>query len=306
MNELKIALTGKITTTNFDEWKTDLLAQIASAKRDLKSDDDFANAENAVKTIKAGELALKNAKISALEQAAEIQKLFAGIDEVTEDARQARLSLERQIKARKIEIRDEIIDAGMADIDTFLAEQPEIFQTHNEHQFANTDTLESMAKGKRTTKSLQTAITKAVMSVKKAITDKVGAFNDNENTLAKIDTSLQSLFQDRSTLLNMPADDLVATIEKRIAFFEEEQARVASVAPEIPVQEAEISQSDTLEAEPNKQKDATPETNSDVANSFTVSIELFADKSRAAEFIDELEGRYSHREFIGEIRLFPS
>ena len=113
MSELIIKLTGEITDTNFDEWKNDLLARLKKVNTELTTDDDFANAEADVKTIKAGEKSLKDAKTSALEQAKEIQKLFAAIDEVSAEAREARLALERQIKKRKAEIKVEIIDSGI-------------------------------------------------------------------------------------------------------------------------------------------------------------------------------------------------
>ncbi|MEM7257170.1 MAG: hypothetical protein AAF404_07260, partial [Pseudomonadota bacterium] len=61
MKDLQITLTGKITDTNFDEWKNSLIEQIAGSNRALATDDDFALAEQDVKTLKAGEKALKEA-----------------------------------------------------------------------------------------------------------------------------------------------------------------------------------------------------------------------------------------------------
>ena len=42
MNQLVIKLTGEIVETNFDEWKKDLLVQIESTRKELKSKTDFA------------------------------------------------------------------------------------------------------------------------------------------------------------------------------------------------------------------------------------------------------------------------
>ena len=104
MNQLVIKLTGQVNSSNFNEWKKDLIVLIQSTNKELLSDRDFFIAERQIKSFKVAEQSLKQAKQSAIHQAEEIHKLFAAIDEVTEAARQARLSLEHQIKKRKVEI----------------------------------------------------------------------------------------------------------------------------------------------------------------------------------------------------------
>ena len=98
VNQLVITLTGTVNFSNFDEWKNDLIAQIQSTNMELVTDEDFGDASDQVKALKLAEKTLKQAKQSAIDQAEEIQKLFSAIDEITEEARQARLSLERQIR----------------------------------------------------------------------------------------------------------------------------------------------------------------------------------------------------------------
>lgn len=95
MNEIVIKLTGEIENTNFDEWKKDLITQIQSTKKELITDDDFVIASKQVKSFKLAEKSLVEAKQSAIEQASDIQKLFGAIDEISVEARDARLSLER-------------------------------------------------------------------------------------------------------------------------------------------------------------------------------------------------------------------
>ena len=128
MNQLVIKLTGTVNASNFDEWKKDLIFQIQSTNRELATDDDFVAASEQVKSFKLAENSLKQAKQSAIDQAEEIQQLFLAIDEVTEEARQARLSLERQIKTRKIEIKNQCIQVGIDEIQSFIDEQLGEFQ----------------------------------------------------------------------------------------------------------------------------------------------------------------------------------
>jgi hypothetical protein len=54
-------LTGTIDSSNFDEWKTDLITQIQSINRDLVTDDDFVTATKQVKAFKTAEDTLKRA-----------------------------------------------------------------------------------------------------------------------------------------------------------------------------------------------------------------------------------------------------
>ena len=309
MNALQIKLTGEVTDTNFEEWKKDLLAQIAGSKRELKTDDDFAIAESDVKVIKTGEKTLKAAKQSALEQAAAIQKLFAAIDEVTEEARQARLSLERQIKSRKEEIRDEIVDDGMEKIADLLKQQNDTFHAVNRDQFMDRKTLEDYTKGKRSAGSMQKAIDDAIAKVKDKIADKWNAIAANQKIVDSIDSKYSLIFQDPDSLLAMPAEALQETIDKRISYFEEEQARQKAAEAEkqttdetTPTEAATETTEQSTAEEPVQEE---PEIPGDVQASFTISLEVFADKSRANELLDELESRYGHREIVGEIRLSP-
>ncbi len=308
MNELQISLTGKITDTNFAEWKEDLLKQIRSSKRELTTDDDFALAETDVKTLKAGEKSLKAAKQSALEQAAEINKLFDAIDEVSEEARQARLTLERQIKSRKEEIRDEIVDAGMQEIEDFIAEQSDNFAAVNKERFMTRSDLESFTKGKRGTSSMQKAVDEAVTGVKHRVQARATMIKANEGVLDNIDAEFTSLFQDQSSLLGMESEALETTIKERIDYYKKEQERLAKEkkpAPALELEPEEVAEETTEDdeiPEPQVKPESKP-AGAPVEGRFIISIEVFADEADATEFLDELEGRFADREIVGEIQL---
>ena len=185
MSDLIIKLKGEITDTNFDEWKNDLLARLKKVNTELASDDDFANAESDVKIIKAGEVALKNAKASALEQADEIQKLFAAIDEVSSEAREARLALERQIKKRKAEIKDEIVESGLDAVKAYIEEQSTELQSVK-NSWLDRSAFEEEIKGKRTTTSMQKAVTGLQVKIKNEIAQREESINANRTVLEKI------------------------------------------------------------------------------------------------------------------------
>ena len=72
---------------------------------------------------------LKNAKQAALEQAADINRLFDAVDAVTEQTRQARLTLERRIRVRRQELKQQAhIDSNAATLDALTTAQQALFQ----------------------------------------------------------------------------------------------------------------------------------------------------------------------------------
>lgn len=301
MSDLIIKLKGEITDTNFDEWKNDLLARLKSVNTELASDDDFANAESDVKIIKAGEVTLKNAKASALEQADEIQKLFAAIDEVSSEARDARLALERQIKKRKAEIKDEIVESGLDAVKAYIEEQSTELQSVK-NSWLDRSAFEEEIKGKRTTTSMQKAVTGLQVKIKNEIAQREESINANRSVLEKINDDYSAVFQDKESLLLMDDESLQATIAERIEYFEAEKKKQSEAATQEPVEPEQATEKDpdTAVAEETV-SDGAPIHLSD--ESHVISIEVFAQVDAAQEFFDEIDDRYSNREIVGEIRL---
>ena len=301
MSELIIRLKGEVTDTNFDEWKNDLLARLKKVNTELASDDDFANAESDVKTIKAGEVALKNAKASALEQADEIQKLFAAIDEVSSEARDARLALERQIKKRKAEMKDEIVDTGLDQIKTHIEEQSTELQSVN-HSWLDRSAFEDEIKGKRTTSSMQKAITGLQVKIKNEIAEREDSINANRQVLDKINDDHSALFQDKESLLLMDGESLQATIDERIEYFEAENQKQSEAAPEVPDETEETAEENTNDVkEEEPETEDTPVYPTDELH--VISIEMFAEVDAAQQLFDEIDDLYSNREIVSEIKL---
>ena len=148
MNNLVIELTGEIQNSNFDAWKNQLVEQIQSVSKELSTDSDFVQAGKNVKQFKAAEKALKAAKQSAIEQAADINRLLDAIDAVAEETRQVRLSLERQIKTRKKAIKREFVTAGIAEIEKFIAVQHAEFQLISHQTYLDDDQFEDATRSK--------------------------------------------------------------------------------------------------------------------------------------------------------------
>ena len=224
MNELIIRLTGEIKNSNFDDWKTELIAQIHSIKKELVTDDDFVTASAQVKSLKTAEKSLVNAKQSAIEQASEIQQLFSAIDEISEEARQARLSLERQIKKRKAEIKSEIIEYGVNLVSEFIENQNDDFKSIDHKTYLDRQRFEQAIRGKASTKGMNKAVNALFEEIKKEILCRINDIQTNCSLMNNIPNEQMLLFQDRQSLLSVPPTELELIIKNRILKFHEESA----------------------------------------------------------------------------------
>ena len=115
--DLAIEISGKIVTSNFHEFQEGLVAFIESIPSEMVTDEDFGNADQSAKILKNAEASLSLAKQAGLEQAEQIQTLFAEIDGLSEKARSTRLPLEKAIRDRKEQIRMEIITEAADRVD---------------------------------------------------------------------------------------------------------------------------------------------------------------------------------------------
>ena len=137
MSNLVIKLSGEIQNSNFPEWKNELIGQIQSINLELATDADFATAELNVKALRIAEKTLKDARESAFHQVHDIQELFNTIEQVTEQARQTRLTLERQIKIRKSDVKEKIALEGVNIMSREITQQSEDFNLTDNSRFTD-------------------------------------------------------------------------------------------------------------------------------------------------------------------------
>lgn len=313
MNELVIKLTGEIQSSNFDEWKTDLIKQIQSTRTELTTDDEFAAAVDHVKQFKKAEKALKAAKQSALEQAADIQALFAAIDEVAAEARAARLTLERQIKTRKQELKDAAISAGTDTIKTVLADQSDDFQLVDSREFLDIALLKAAVKGRTSLKSMEKAIKEVTDGIAVEIEKRAVEVSDNAALLDDIKTGHAAMFQDRSALLAMPTDTLKSTIDERIAAVEatagesveDTEATPDDDAPEVTPDDSPEEPADELNLDFDMQgigdsDEALPE------EEFQLNVSLKTTRPTAEAITAELRKQLGDNAAVVSIKLLSS
>jgi predicted phage-related endonuclease len=118
-----VQIEGRIVATNMAQFRASADAFLGRLPKsaDLQSDQDFADADKAAKACKEAEERLATVKATAQAQAADIDAVFREIDAVGARVRDARLALEKAVKARKETIRVEIVAQGQAALAAHLA-----------------------------------------------------------------------------------------------------------------------------------------------------------------------------------------
>lgn len=296
MTELIIRLKGEIQDSNFDDWKRDLVARLRGVNTELVRDEDFARASEQVKAFKNAELALKTAKQSAIDQAAEIQRLFGAIDGVAEETRQVRLMLERQIKARKQEIKAQMIEGAINAVHAAIARQSPLFQTLDHGPFLDRARFEAAAKGKSTSATLSRALERLVREIEQEIDQETLRVADNLALVNAIAEEHRMLFQDRENLLRLSAHELRLTIDTRIARYNENQAtrRAAKAVDELKrIEEQELN---PVSSEARPTEEAAKER-------FRITLELLASREQAIDLARVIREKHGDDEAVESVRL---
>ena len=108
---LVLRVEGRVLASNLDAFRAGADAFLARLPKaaELATDQDFADAEAAAKACGEAESRIKAAKEQAIAQMADVEVVLRTADEVAETIRQARLALEKAVKARKDEVRSEAV-----------------------------------------------------------------------------------------------------------------------------------------------------------------------------------------------------
>jgi hypothetical protein len=296
MTDLTIRLKGEVQASNFEEWKNELIARLRSVNTELVRDEDFVRAGEQVKALKNAESTLKEAKQSAIAQAADIQRLFGSIDAVAEETRQVRLALERQIKTRKREIKEQMLEGAINEVHAAIAAQGSAFQTLDHGRFLDRGRFEAAAKGKSTGFTLAKALEGLVREIEREVGEAGLRVADNIAILDGIADEYRMLFQDREQLIQLSKSDLLLTIDKRITLFNEDAAaRTASGA---------VSESEGVEqSELNPDVPEVAQSRAAVRDRYHITLEILATREQAIELARAIREAYGSDEAVESVRL---
>lgn len=227
---LFVEVTGQVTASNLREYREHALAVFANINKDLKTDQDFADAENTVKWCSAVEERLAAAKQHALAQTASIDELFRTIDDISAEARRVRLELDKLVTRRKTEMKEAIIKGGRDEYAKHVESLKQ--ETRGLWMELSTPDFAGAAKNKRSMASLQDAVDTCLANAKIAAD---AAAKELRAKLVVYDEHADHhfLFSDLQQLIQKPMDDFLLTLTSRIeAHVREQQERANRAAQE--------------------------------------------------------------------------
>lgn len=251
MPALNLQVEAKVLATNIDAYKAHAIEVFESINTDLQTDQDFADAETAVKFCKDVESQLTAAKDAALAQAEDLYNTLRSIDDVSDSARQKRLALEKLVKARKearrSEIQQQAVDA--------LREHYQQINESLSHGIElgcpagfRSDVGQAM-KGKRTIKSLIDSADQALADAKLAANAEADRIRANLRAFPELAGEHEHLFPDIKALAGKPPEDFANTVKLRIAEHKEREQEKLEAQREQERRKAEEAQREREAAE---------------------------------------------------------
>ena len=220
---LAVKVEGKVIASNLDSFKSHALGVIESINTDLQTDQDFADAETAVKWCKDVEKRLEDAEGAIMSQTADIDTAIRTLRDVKEATRQRRLSLDKLVKAQKEAIKRQIaLDAKNDWCEYRDKLESDLLSGRVQIYCQQPDIAEAM-KNKRTLDSLRdaanTEVSRAKIEVKSII-------EHAAQSLEIIDKANRpELFRDLSELVQKDHEALEHIVSGRVAEADEKERK---------------------------------------------------------------------------------
>jgi predicted phage-related endonuclease len=212
---LSVQIRGEVTLSNLPQFKEAAERFIAKINTELKTDEDFANAEATVKYCDKVEKDLELAKEAAIAQTASIDDLMRTIDFIKNQLRGKRLSLEKLVKDKKDWIKAQILNDAKTLFASHITElEAEIRPIRLVYQQPD---LAGAMKNKRTLASLHDAVDSTIANAKISV-DAIA-----KDIRAKLTWYKQTaadhtfLFSDLQQIIQKPQDDFQMLVNTRIA-----------------------------------------------------------------------------------------
>lgn len=213
---------GEVTASNLAEFKEVALTAIRSVNRDLKTDQDFADADKAVKWCEDIESRVAGAKEHALSQTVSIDALFKAYDDISAEARQVRLDLSKLVTARKTSLKTELLTEKQTELGDYLRECNARIGKDYMPQI-KVDFAGAIA-GKRSFDLMRSALNTALANAKIEASAKADLIQKNIATLQELATEHRFLFGDTKDIVLKANDDLTSLVKARIADHDKAEA----------------------------------------------------------------------------------
>lgn len=251
---LSVQVQGMVTASNLKEFEASARATLASINTDLQTDQDFADAEKAVKFCKDVEQRLAGAKENVLGQMQTVDDVVKTIDRISEETRQLRLKLDKAVKEQKETRKREILNAANEAWQKHIGQLEQSLEREAGDlpitlHVSNADFAGAM-KGKKTIASLKSACDDELARAKIEANDTAELIRGNVQQLNEHAGDYKFLFRDFGQICMKAADDFAALVKMRIADYRAEQAKKEA--------EQKAQQEAAAQAKPETEADPAP------------------------------------------------
>lgn len=211
-----IKVTGSIALIdNLDVVGAALTAYIERINKKPETDQDFADLEATVKTLKATEEALDAAEAGALAQTDSIDAMRKTVALYRETARSNRLLVEKLVKAEKENRRNKLLTEAGQTLSGHIKGLNE--QIGKPYMPAIQADFQGVIKGLKSLDSMKDKLDTEVASAKIAANEAAQRIQANLATMRSLAHEHAFLFADTAQLVLKATDDLTALVKSRIA-----------------------------------------------------------------------------------------
>jgi predicted phage-related endonuclease len=216
---LVVQVEGRIVSSNLPVWREAALAHIRGINKDLQSDEDFANAKEAVKWCDDSAKKLKLLKEQTLAQMVDVNELIGTLDTIVSGLDRTRIDLGNLVTSRETAIRNEVARRGEQELFAHLANLNvrvgRAYLPAATHPLIAAD-FQKAIKSKRTIKSLNDSVDAELARCKIAASGLADRIQANLKYLAESCADHLALFADERTLVLKECDDFRAIASGRV------------------------------------------------------------------------------------------
>lgn len=206
---------GEVTACNVDEFKVEVLERINTVNTKLITDQDFADGESDAKWLRDVSTGMKAAVHRVRSGMVSVNEVLTVLEQLDKLASDKAIAVEKMVKARKEQLRGEIVADGMTALREHIARLNAALG--RDYVPLVTADFNGAVKGKRTVESLRGAVNDELARAKIAANEVATRIQHNLKTLHDADGIALALFPDIATIVLKGCDDFAALVQARMA-----------------------------------------------------------------------------------------
>lgn len=250
---LRSSVKGELVLeSNIKEWESAALVYIQTVRdHELKTDQDFEDADAAVKWCVSSKTTLDGLKSNLMSATGDVNTAVGTLDRLMSELDKTRIQFTKAIDARKAERKAEIVAGGVAAYEKHEAEL--IRDTGGPWIVLGKPDFGSAIKNLRTFASIQNAVDTALAAAKMRADESARKIRESLRILADDGAGYEFLFNDRLALIGKAPDDLRLLVKSRIAEHQAtEKAKEEAQRERIRAEEAARLEREASEAQAQK------------------------------------------------------